>query len=120
MLQIATSKLLMENSGYELQNAPINSKWLFGNKIKEATKSNYEAQQQRFLASSSTNTIRLQEHLKISRQPNKSSRPKKSQTYRSKTQTQSFTSNTRKDFNKRSSNSKKFPSSKEASSSTKF
>ena len=52
----ATSKLLLENSGYELRNAPINAKSLLGNKIKEVAKSNYEAQQQRFLASSSTNT----------------------------------------------------------------
>ena len=49
---IATSKLLLENSGYELRNAPINAKSLFDNKIKEVTKSNYKAQQQRFLASS--------------------------------------------------------------------
>ena len=47
---IATSKLLLENSSYKLRNAPINA--LFGNKMKEVTKSNYEAQQQRFLASS--------------------------------------------------------------------
>ena len=57
---------------------------------------------------------------KIPKIPNKSSRPKQSQMYRSKTQTQSFTSGTRKDSNKRSSNSKQFPSSKQASSSTKF
>ena len=37
-----TSKLLLENSSYELQNAPINSKSLFRNKIKEVPKSNYE------------------------------------------------------------------------------
>ena len=30
---LATSKLLLENSNYELHNAPINSKTLFGNKI---------------------------------------------------------------------------------------
>ena len=45
---IATSKLLLENSGYELRNAPINARSLFGNKIKEVAKSNYEAQQQIF------------------------------------------------------------------------
>ena len=68
---IATSKLLLENSGYELRNVPINAKSLFCNKIKKVAKSNYKAQQQRFLASFSTNTneqqkhlIRLQEHLK--------------------------------------------------------
>ena len=36
---IATSKLLLENSGYELWNAPINAKTLFDNKIKEVAKS---------------------------------------------------------------------------------
>ena len=53
---IATSKLLLENSGYELRNAPINANTLFYNKIKEVAKSNYEGQQQRFIASSSTIT----------------------------------------------------------------
>ena len=53
---IATSKLLLENSCYKLKNAPINAKSLFDNKIKEVAKANCEAQQQRFLASSSTNT----------------------------------------------------------------
>ena len=124
---IATSKLLVENSDYELWNAPINSTSLFGNKIKEVAKSNFKAQQQRFLASSSANTSQQQKpsysalkSFKIPKLPNKQSRPKQSQTYRSKTQTQSFTSGTRKDFNKRSSNSKQFPSSKQASSATKF
>ena len=42
---IATSKLLLENSGYELRNSPINATSLFGNEIKEVAKSNYEAQQ---------------------------------------------------------------------------
>ena len=37
---LAMSKLLLENSNYELQNAPINSKTLFGNKIKEVAKGN--------------------------------------------------------------------------------
>ena len=54
------------------------------------------------------------------RQPSKPSRPKQNQPYMSKTQSQSFTSSTRKDFPKRSSNSKQFPSSKHAPSSTKF
>ena len=31
----ATSKLLWENSGYELRNTPINAKSLFNNKPKE-------------------------------------------------------------------------------------
>ena len=125
---IATSKLLLENAGYKLRNAPINAKSLFDNKNKEVAKSNYEAQQQRFLASSSTNTNVQQQKSSYSasgpfkrpRQLNKSSRPKQNQLYRSKTQTQSFKSGTRKDFNKRSSNMKQFPSSKHASSSTKF
>ena len=53
-IAIATSKLLLENSGYELRNAPINAKFVFGNNIKELAKSNYEVQQQRFLASSAS------------------------------------------------------------------
>ena len=96
---IATSKLLLEN--YELQHTPINAKSLFDSKIKEVAKSNYEAQQQRFLASSSTNTNQQQKAsyaamkaFKIPKIPNKSSRPKQSQMYRSETQTQSFTSGT--------------------------
>ena len=52
---IATSKLLMDNSIHELRNAPINSRQMFDNRIKEVAKANYEVQQQRFLASSSTN-----------------------------------------------------------------
>ena len=65
---LAISKLLLENSCYELLNAPINANSLFRNKIKEVAKGSYEVQQQRFLASSSTNTndkrwlIRLQQH----------------------------------------------------------
>ena len=35
---LATSKLLLENSSYELRNAPINAKSLFDNKIKEVAK----------------------------------------------------------------------------------
>ena len=111
---LATSKLLLENSSYELRNAPINAKSLFDNKIKEIAKANYKAQQQRFLASSSTNTNVLQQKVSYSapevfkrpRQPSKPFRPKQGQQYRSKTQNQSFTSGTRKDFSKRSSNSK--------------
>ena len=48
---LANSKLLLENSSYELRNAPINSKTLFDGKIKEVARANCEAQQQRFLAS---------------------------------------------------------------------
>ena len=116
---IATSKLLLENSRYELWNAPINTK--------SFAKSNYKAQQQRFLDSSSTSTNQQQKAsylatkpFKIPKQPSKSSRPKQSQTYRSKTLTQSFTSCARKDFNKRSGNFKQFPISKQASSFKKF
>ena len=53
---LASSKLLLENSCYELRIAPIKAKPLFDNKIKEFAKANYEVQQQRFLASSSINT----------------------------------------------------------------
>ena len=53
---LATSKVLLENSSYELRMATINSKTLFGNKIKEGAKGNFEAQQQRFLATSSAAT----------------------------------------------------------------
>ena len=81
---IATSELLLENSSYELRNTPINAISLFDNKIKEVAKSNYEAQQQRFLASSSTNSNVQQQKSSYSasgafkrpRQPNRSSRPK--------------------------------------------
>ena len=86
-----TSKLLLENSCYELQNALINAKSLFDNKIKEVAKGSYEAQQQKFLASSSTNT-NLQQKQKTSystqttfkrpRQLNKPSRPKQTQPYK--------------------------------------
>ena len=54
------------------------------------------------------------------RQPTKSYRPKQNQPYRFKNQSQSYMSNTGKDFPKRSSSIKQFPSSKPASSSTKF
>ena len=92
---LATSKFLLENSCYELRNAPVNAKSLFDNKIKEVAKANNEAQQQRFLASSSTNTnlqpsYSVPTAFKRPRQPNKPSRPKQTQSYRSKTQTQSF------------------------------
>ena len=42
---LATSKILLDSSNHELQNAPINSKTLLGNKIKEVAKGNFEAQQ---------------------------------------------------------------------------
>ena len=127
---LTTSKLLrvLENSNYELRNAPINSKTIFGNKIKEGAKGKFEAQQQRFLATSSVAT-NIQEQQKMAypappvfkrpKQPTKPSRPKQTQPYRPKSQTQSYSSS-RKDYAKRSGNPKQFPSSKQASSSTKF
>ena len=125
---LATSKLLLENSNYELRNAPINSKTLFGNKIKEVAKGNFEAQQQRFLATSSV-AANLQQQQKVTypappvfkrpKQPTEPSRPKQMQPYRPKRQTQSYSSS-RKEYAKRSGNPKQFPSSKQASSSTKL
>ena len=53
---LSASKLLLKNSSYELRNALIHAKSLFDNKIKEVAEANYEAQQQRFFASSSSNT----------------------------------------------------------------
>ena len=83
---IATSKLLLKNSCYNLRNAPINARSLFGNKIQEVAKSSYEAHQQRFLASSSANASQQQKPLysalksyKILKLPNKQN----SLTYRS-------------------------------------
>ena len=126
---LATSKLLLEKSCYELRNAPINAKSLFDIKIKEVATGNYEAQQQRFLASSSTNT-NLQQQPKTAysaltvfkrpRQPKKPSRPKQTQPYRPKSQSHSLSSGTRKDYSKRSDKTKQFRSSKHASSCTKF
>ena len=125
---LATSKLLLDNSNHELRNAPINYKTLFGNKIKEVDKGNFEAQQQRFLATSSVATTMQQQQkvtypappvFKRSKQPTKPSRPQQTQPYRPKSQTQSYSSN-RKEYARRSGNQKQFPSSKQASSSTKF
>ena len=45
---LAKSKILLDNSNHELRNVPVNSTTLFGNKIKEVAKGNFEAQQQRF------------------------------------------------------------------------
>ena len=50
---IDSSKVLLENSCQELQNSPINSKTSFSSRIKEVAKTNFEAQQQKFLATSS-------------------------------------------------------------------
>ena len=116
---LATSKILLDNSSHELRNAPINSKTLFGNKIKEVAKGNFEAQQQRFLATSSVATS-IQQKVTYLAPPvfKRPSRPQQTQPYRSKSQIQSYSS--RKEYTKRSGNQKQFPSSKEASSSTKF
>ena len=128
MSLLATSKVLLENSSYELRNAPINSKTLFGNKIKEVAKGSFEAQQQRFLAASSVATTMQQQQkvtypappaFKRPKQLAKPSRPQQSQSFRPKSQTKSYSSN-RKEYAKRSGNQKQFPSSKQASSSTKF
>ena len=37
---LASSKILLDNSSYELRNAPINSKTLFDGRIKEVAKAN--------------------------------------------------------------------------------
>ena len=93
---LATSKLLLDNSNHELRNAPINSKTLFGNKIKEVEKGNFEGQQQRFLATSSVATTMQQQQkvtypappvFKRPKQPTKPSRPQQTQPYRPKSQT---------------------------------
>ena len=126
---LASSKLLLVNSSFELRNAPINSKTLFDGRIKEIAKSNFEAQQQRFLASTS---IQSQSRsfkpptpsraFKIPKYPAKQtmSRPKPMQSYRSKTQHQSTSSHTKKENFKRTGNIRLFPSSKPASSSTRL
>ena len=125
---LAMSKILLDNSNHQLGNAPIHSKTLFGNKIKEVAKANFEAQQQRFLATSSVATT-LQQQQKVTypappvfkrpKQPTKPSRPQQMQSYRPKSPTHSYSSK-RKEYAKRSGNQKQFPSSKQASSSTKF
>ena len=126
---LASSKLLLDNSTYELRNAPINSKSLFDGRIKEIAKSNFEAQQQRFLASTS---IQSQSHsfkppsqsraFKIPKYPAKqtTSRPKPTQSYRSKNIPQSSSSHAKKDNIKRTGNIRQFPSSKPASSSARL
>ena len=107
----------------------INSKSLFDCRIKEIAKSNFEAQQQRFLASTS---IQSQSHsfkppsqsraFKIPKYPAKqtTSRPKPTQSYRSKNIPQSSSSHTKKDNIKRTGNVRQFPSSKPASSSARL
>ena len=112
---LAMSKILLDNSNHELRNVPINSKTLFGNKIREVAKGNFEAQQERFLATSSmekygkitATTIKQQKVtypaplvFKRLKQPTKSSRRQQTQLYRPKSQTQSFPSS-RKEYAKR-------------------
>ena len=121
-----TSKLLLENSSYELCNAPINSKTLFGNKIRKLPGA--------ILRPSSKGSwhhprLPLTYNKKVSnsaplvfkrpKQPTKPARPKQMQSYRPKSQTQSYSS-IKIDYAERSGNPKQFPSSKQASSSTKF
>ena len=108
---LTSSKLLLDNSSYELRNAPINSKTLFDARIKEVAKANYEAQQQRFLASTSSHAqVHQQKPFNPPRAftapkiPTKQSRHKPTQTNRPKTQTQSITTTNKKDFSKRSGN----------------
>ena len=75
---IATSKVLLENSNHELRNAPINSKTVFGNKIQEVAKGNFEAQQQRFLAPSSVASTMQQQQKVTYLAPPVFKRPKQS------------------------------------------
>ena len=126
---LASSKILLDKSCFELRNTPINSKTPFDGRIKEIAKSNFEAQQQRFLASTS---IQSQPHsfkpsnptraFKAPKYPAKQTmtRPKPTQSYRSKTQPQFTSSNTKKENFKRTGNIRQFPSSKPASSSTRL
>ena len=128
---ISSSELLLVHSSHELRNAPIYSQQLFDSKVKEVAKSNYKVQQHRFLASSTNNNTNVQQqknhHTRLQVHSESLDSPqnfidlnKKNQLYRSKNQSQSFMSNTKKDFPKRSNNIKQFPSSKHVSSSTKF
>ena len=126
---LASSKLLLDNSSFELRNAPINSKSLFDGRIKEIANSNFEAQQQRVLAStsiqsqsSSVKPSTPSRAFKIPKYPAKQtmSRPKPTQSYRSKSQSQSSSFHTKKENVKRTGNIRQFPSSKPASSSTRL
>ena len=63
---LPTAKVLLENSSHELRNSPINSKTLFGNKIKEVAQANFEAQQQKFMAISSVaSTVQHQQKVRV-------------------------------------------------------
>ena len=110
---LALLKLLLDNSSFELRNVPINSKKLFDGRNKEIAISNFEAQQQRCLASTSiqsisrsfkpSNPIRA---FKTPKYPAEQTmtRPKSTQSYRSKTQPQITSSNTTKETFKRTVN----------------
>ena len=111
---LATSKVLLGNSNHELRNSPINSKTLFDNKIREVAKTNFEAQQQKFLATSSVaSTMQHQQKVtypappafKRPKQPPKPSRLQQSPSFRPKSQTKSYPPN-RKEYAKRSGNQK--------------
>ena len=89
---MATSRILMDNSNHELRNAPIILK-PSGYKIKEVDKGNFEAQQQRFLATSSVAITIQQQHKgtylappvsKRPKQPTKPYRPQQMQPYKPK------------------------------------
>ena len=104
---IASSKLLLDHSSHELRNHPINSQQLFDNKVKEVAKSNYEATtniQQQKSSYSASGLFRKPG------QPTKSYRPKQNQLYRSKNQSQSYMSNTKKDFLRRVATQSSSPS----------
>ena len=58
---LATPKLSVDNSNHELRNTPINFKTLFRNKINEVAKGNFEAQQHRYLATSSAVATTMQQ-----------------------------------------------------------
>ena len=121
---VASSKFLKDHFSHELRNAPINSQQLFDSKVKEVAKSNFEAQQHRFLASACNTNLQQQKSsysatgpFRKPKQPTKASSPKQNQRYRSKNQSQSYVPNTKKDLPKRSSYIRQLPSSKPVLSS---
>ena len=120
---LATSK----NSCYDLRNAPITAKTLFGNMIKEVAKGNFEAQQQRFLASSALTATSIQQQNKMAySSPSVFKRLSQLSLLGlrkcSLIGIKSYTvfSSRKKDYPKRNGISKQFPFFKPASSSTKF
>ena len=128
---LATSKVLLENSNHELRNAPVNSKTL---KIiiklrklprailRPSSKGSWQLPQ--LLIQYNNNkqqkvTYSAPPAFKKPKQLAKLSRPQQTQSFRPKSHTQSYSSN-RKEYAKRNGNQKQFPSSKQASSSTKY